>query len=110
MTVCDEVLEDLHVGDKRDRLDDVLLGNLDQVAGSAAASPGHAKTVVFLVVGEVVLAVAVGLLQEDAVIEESIIWQNNRLKPRANLKNCILADDNCYNANGICEERCWGTM
>ena len=34
-------------------------------------------------------------IQEDSVIESSVIWQNTSLESRVNLRNCIIAD-NCH--------------
>jgi mannose-1-phosphate guanylyltransferase len=45
---------------------------------------------------------------EDSVIEESIIWRNARLGPRVHLKNAILADNCCFNADCGGEESVLG--
>ena len=51
-------------------------------------------------IGPLVIGAGCTIL-EDSVIEDSIIWQNARLGPRVNLKNCILADNCCLNAGSI---------
>jgi len=45
---------------------------------------------------------------EDSVIEDSVVWRNARLGPRANLKSAILADNCCLNEGGICVESALG--
>jgi len=47
-------------------------------------------------------------IQEESVIEKSIIWRNTRLEPRARVKKSIIAD-NCYLHSGcLCEESVLG--
>ena len=58
-------------------------------------------------IGPVVIGVGCTIL-EDSVIENSIIWQNARLGPRVNLKNCILADNCCLNAGSVAKESVLG--
>jgi len=57
--------------------------------------------------GPVVIGAGCTIL-EDSVIEKSIIWRNARLGPRVTLKNSILADNCCLNANSICEDSVLG--
>jgi mannose-1-phosphate guanylyltransferase len=45
---------------------------------------------------------------EESVIEESIIWRNARLGPKANLKNSILADNCCCHSDSLCQESVLG--
>ena len=45
---------------------------------------------------------------EDTAIEKSIIWRNVRLGPRVNLKNSIVADNCCLNADSIIEDSVLG--
>ncbi len=45
---------------------------------------------------------------EDSVVEESIIWRNVRLGAQVNLKNSIVADNCCLNANSIIEDSVLG--
>ncbi len=49
-------------------------------------------------IGPVVIGTGCEIM-EDTVIEDSIIWRNARLEPRVNLKNSIVADNCCLNAN-----------
>ncbi len=58
-------------------------------------------------IGPVVIGNGCTIL-EESVIEESIIWQNTRLGPRVNLKNSIVAENCCLNANSLCEESALG--
>jgi mannose-1-phosphate guanylyltransferase len=44
----------------------------------------------------------------EAVIEESIIWQNARLGQHVNLKNSIVADNCCLNADNTIEDSILG--
>jgi len=53
--------------------------------------------------GAVVIGAGCTIL-EDTVIEESIIWRNARLGQRVNLKNSIVADNCCLNADSIIED------
>ena len=52
--------------------------------------------------GPVVIGAGSTIL-DDSVIEDSIIWRNARLGPRANLKNSILADNCCLNPGSVCQ-------
>ncbi len=58
-------------------------------------------------IGPVVIGDGCTIL-EDSVIEDSVIWRNARLGPRANLKNAILADNCCLNEGSICLESVLG--
>ena len=49
-----------------------------------------------------------GTIQEDSTIEESVIWRNARLGPRASLKNSILADNCRLNEGSICQDAVLG--
>jgi len=59
------------------------------------------------ITGPVVIGSGCTIL-EDSVIEESIIWQNVRLGPRASLKNSIVADNCCFKASSGCVESVLG--
>lgn len=43
-------------------------------------------------------------IQEDTVIEDSVIWQNVRLEPGVKLKSSVVADRCCINAGGVLED------
>jgi len=58
-------------------------------------------------IGPVVIGDGCTIL-EDSVIENSVIWRNAQLGPQANLKNSILADNCCLNADSTCEESVLG--
>ena len=45
---------------------------------------------------------------EDSVIEESIIWRNVQLGRRVNLRNSIVADNCCLNADSIIDDSVLG--
>ncbi len=47
-------------------------------------------------------------IREDSVIEESIIWHKVQIGKRVNLKNSIVADNCCLNANSIIEDSVLG--
>ena len=47
-------------------------------------------------------------IQEESVIEKSIIWRNARLEPRASVKNSIIADNCCLHSGCLCEESVLG--
>ncbi len=57
--------------------------------------------------GPVVIGAGCAIL-EDSVIDGSIIWRNARLGPRVNVKNSILADNCCLNADSSCEDSVLG--
>jgi mannose-1-phosphate guanylyltransferase len=44
------------------------------------------------------------VIMEDAIIEESLTWQNSRFGPRANVKQCIIANDCFLDANTYAEK------
>ncbi len=48
------------------------------------------------------------VILEDSVIEDSVIWRNARLGPRACLKKTVLADNCCLNADCSGEESVLG--
>jgi len=54
-------------------------------------------------IGPVVIGSGCEILPQ-AVVEESIIWQNTRLGEQVNLKGSIVADNCCLNANSIIED------
>jgi len=58
-------------------------------------------------IGPVVIGDGCTIL-EDSVIEESVIWQNARVGPRASLKRAILADNCRCHADSLCEESVLG--
>jgi len=58
-------------------------------------------------IGPVVIGSGCTIL-EDAVIEESIIWRNAWLGRGVNLKNSVIADNCCLNANSIIEDSVLG--
>ena len=47
-------------------------------------------------------------LMENSVVEKSVIWPDIRIGPRASVKNSILADGCCLNADSIVEEAVLG--
>ncbi len=57
--------------------------------------------------GPVVIGDGCTILKES-VIEDSVIWQNTQLGPRVYLKNAILADNCCFNANSVCVDSVLG--
>jgi mannose-1-phosphate guanylyltransferase len=66
----------------------VLIGNNCTIGGKVR------------LIGPVVIGSA-STIQENAVIEASIIWRNARLEPGVNLRDSIIADNVCLNANSI---------
>ncbi len=57
--------------------------------------------------GPVVIGAGCTIL-ENSIIEESIIWRNARLGKRVDLKNSIVADNCCLNADSIIEDSILG--
>ncbi len=57
--------------------------------------------------GPVVIG-AGGTILEDTAIEESIIWQNAQIGPRVTLRNSIIADNRCLNADSTIEDSILG--
>jgi len=58
-------------------------------------------------IGPVVIGPGCKILSE-AVVEQSIIWQNTRLGQRVSLKGSVVADNCCLNANSIIEDSALG--
>ena len=58
-------------------------------------------------IGSVVVGTGCEIM-EDTVIEDSIIWHNVRLGPRAKLKSSIVADNCCLNADTLIENSILG--
>ncbi len=47
-------------------------------------------------------------IMEDAVIEQSIIWQRVKIEPGAKIRNSIVANDCCLGANSLVEDSVLG--
>jgi mannose-1-phosphate guanylyltransferase len=49
-----------------------------------------------------------GAILEGSVIEDSVIWRNARLGPRANVKGSILAENCCLEEGSVCQDSVLG--
>jgi len=47
-------------------------------------------------------------IEDESVIEESIVWRNARVGPRARITRSILADNCCCQADSLCQEAVLG--